>query len=165
MIENEFGRTTRLRELDTLMTDTLTEAEVRMHNNKEGITGIPTGLTDLDRITAGWQKGDLNIPVILLSQLNRESENRPGRRPMLADLRESGTIEQDADVVMLLFRPAMAQLATDKESGYPAEGLGIAIIAKHRNGQTGNVYFGHNQSMTRIGNYVPPMEWLLRNAR
>ena len=108
---------------------------------------------------------ELNIPVILLSQLNRESENRPGRKPMLSDLRESGSIEQDADLVILLYRPAMAQLPTDKESGYPTDGLGIAIIAKHRNGQTGNVYFGHNSSMTCIGDYVPPIEWMQRNSK
>ena len=107
---------------------------------------------------------ELNIPVILLSQLNRESENRPGRKPMLSDLRESGSIEQDADLVILLYRPAMAQLPTDKESGYPTDGLGIAIIAKHRNGQTGNVYFGHNKSMTRIADYTPPDAWISKNA-
>ena len=84
---------------------------------------------------------------------------------MLSNLRESGAIEQDADLVMLLFRPAMAQLPTDKESSYPSDGLGIVIVAKHRNGQTGNVYFGHNPSMTCIGDYVPPIEWMQRNSK
>jgi len=86
-------------------------------------------------------------------------------KPMLSDLRESGAIEQDADLVMLLFRPAMAQLPTDKESGYPSDGLGIVIVAKHRNGQTGNVYFGHNPSMTCIGNYMPPIKWRHGNSK
>ncbi len=108
---------------------------------------------------------ELNVPVILLSQLNRESENRPGGRPELAHLRESGAIEQDADIVALLYRPALARLAADRESGYPAEGLGVVIVAKQRNGETGNAYFGHNPSMTRIADYVPPMEYLLKNAR
>ena len=84
---------------------------------------------------------------------------------MLSDLRESGAIEQDADLVMLLFRPAMAQLPTNKESGYSSDGLGILIVAKHLNGQTGNVYFGHNPSMTCIGDYVPPIEWMQRNSK
>lgn len=66
---------------------------------------------------------ELHIPVVLLSQLNRESENRPGGRPELAHLRESGAIEQDADIVILLYRPAMLHIPTDRESGYPTEGL------------------------------------------
>ena len=108
---------------------------------------------------------ELDIPVILLCQLNRECEMRADKRPALSDLRESGAIEQDSDLVVLLYRPALAHLATDKQSGYPTEGLGIAIIAKHRNGETGNVYFGHNRSMTKIGDYVPPTEWIRRNAK
>jgi len=55
-------------------------------------------------------------------------------------------------------RPALYKVATDKESGYPTEGLGILSIAKHRNGETGNVYFSHNKSMTKIADYTPPME-------
>ena len=105
---------------------------------------------------------ELHIPVVLLSQLNRESENRPGGRPELAHLRESGAIEQDADIV---YRPAMLHIPTDRESGYPTEGLGVAIVAKQRNGETGNVYFGHNQSITKFYDYVPPMEYLNKYAK
>ena len=108
---------------------------------------------------------ELHIPVVLLSQLNRESENRPGGRPELAHLRESGAIEQDADIVILLYRPAMLHIPTDRESGYPTEGLGVAIVAKQRNGETGNVYFGHNQSITKFFDYVPPMEYLNKYAK
>ena len=108
---------------------------------------------------------EMNCPVVLLSQLNREAENRFAGRPQLSDLRESGAIEQDADIVLLLHRPALYKVATDKESGYPTEGLGILSIAKHRNGETGNVYFSHNKSMTKIADYVPPMEWLMKQAR
>ena len=97
--------------------------------------------------------------------LIRESENRPGGRPELAHLRESGAIEQDADVVMLLYRPAQQRITIDKESGYPTEGLGVVIVAKQRNGETGNVYFGHNQSMTKIYDYVPPLEYMMKHAR
>ena len=108
---------------------------------------------------------ELHIPVVLLSQLNRESENRPGGRPELAHLRESGAIEQDADIVILLYRPAMLHIPTDRESGYPTEGLGIIIVAKQRNGETGNAYFGHNPEMTKITDYVPPLEFLLKHAK
>ena len=108
---------------------------------------------------------ELNVPVVLLSQLNRESENRHAGRPELAHLRESGAIEQDADVVILLYRPALARITTDRESGYPTEELGIAIIAKQRNGETGNVYFRHNSAMTKITEYVPPLEYMLKHAK
>ena len=303
-----------LRDMERLMQDTLEQMDKRVENNRNGITGIPTGLRELDRLTAGWQQGDLNIiaarpsvgktafalhlalaagragkhvlvnslemqgerlgdrwlcaqaanvdaghlktglldagerqqaleaarllsalpvyvddnpkmsmdhirssallqkskgrcdlliidylqlcemksgqknrnreqevaqatrkakllakelnvPVVLLSQLNRESENRPAGRPELAHLRESGAIEQDADVVLLLYRPALARIPTDRESGYPTEGLGIIIVAKQRNGETGNAYFGHNPEMTKITDYVPPLEFLLKHAK
>ena len=108
---------------------------------------------------------ELHVPVVLLSPLNRESEGRPGGRPELFHLRESGAIEQDADVVMLLYRPALARLTTDRESGYPTEGLGVVIVAKQRNGETGNAYFSHNPSLTKITDYTPPLEVLLKQAK
>lgn len=308
-LEKESTRLSRLRDMDRLMEDTINEAQIRVLKGKNGVTGIPTGLTDLDRMTAGWQNGDLivgagrpgtgktavalhlaraaaqagrhvvvyslemqgerlgdrwlvsaadglnatrwrsgqvkpeemaaaelsrlpihvddtpdmsmdkirssarllqskgkcdciiidylqlcdmrtdqknrnreqevaqasrkakllakelNIPIILLSQLNREPDGRPYQRPELSHLRESGAIEQDADLVFLLYRPAMARLDTDRESGYPAENLGVVIIAKHRNGQTGNVYFAHNESLTRICDYTPPFGWMDKRAK
>ena len=83
----------------------------------------------------------------------------------MSDLRESGAIEQDADVVMLLYRPALYGLTSERRSKFPSEGLGMVILAKHRNGETGDVYFGHNPAMTQIGEYVPPTEWMMRNAK
>ena len=303
-----------LRDMERLMQDTLEQMDKRVENNRNGITGIPTGLRELDRRTAGWQQGDLNIiaarpsvgktafalhlalaagragkhvlvnslemqgerlgdrwlcaqaanvdaghlktglldagerqqaleaarllsalpvyvddnpkmsmdhirssallqkskgrcdlliidylqlcemksgqknrnreqevaeasrkakliakeldiPVILLCQLNRECEMRADKRPALSDLRESGAIEQDADVVMLLYRPALYGLTSERRSKFPSEGLGMVILAKHRNGETGDVYFGHNPAMTKIGEYVPPTEWMMRNAK
>lgn len=303
-----------LRDMERLMQDTLEQMDKRVENNRNGITGIPTGLRELDRLTAGWQQGDLNIiaarpsvgktafalhlalaagragkhvlvnslemqgerlgdrwlcaqaanvdaghlktglldagerqqaleaarllsalpvyvddnpkmsmdhirssallqkskgrcdlliidylqlcemksgqknrnreqevaeasrkakliakeldiPVILLCQLNRECEMRADKRPALSDLRESGAIEQDADVVMLLYRPALYGLTSERRSKFPSEGLGMVILAKHRNGETGDVYFGHNPVMTKIGEYVPPTEWMMRNAK
>ena len=303
-----------LRDMERLMQDTLEQMDKRVENNRNGITGIPTGLRELDRLTAGWQQGDLNIiaarpsvgktafalhlalaagragkhvlvnslemqgerlgdrwlcaqaanvdaghlktglldagerqqaleaarllsalpvyvddnpkmsmdhirssallqkskgrcdlliidylqlcemksgqknrnreqevaeasrkakliakeldiPVILLCQLNRDCETRADHRPALSDLRESGAIEQDADVVMLLYRPALYGLTSERRSKFPSEGLGMVILAKHRNGETGDVYFGHNPAMTKIGEYVPPTEWMMRNAK
>ena len=312
-LEGEFGHNNHMRDMDELMTATMVEAEGRIANNKNGVTDLPTGLADLDRMTSGLQKGELvvvaarpgvgktafalhmarsaamagyavavyslemqgerladrwltavseisarhwrsgtvsqqelvearttaadlkrlpihvddstsismdhvrssarllksksacdliiidylqlcdmntgqknrnreqevaqatrkakllakelNVPVVLLCQLNRESEGRPGGRPELFHLRESGAIEQDADVVMLLYRPALARLTTDRESGYPTEGLGVVIVAKQRNGETGNAYFSHNPSLTKITDYTPPLEVLLKQAK
>lgn len=108
---------------------------------------------------------ELNIPIILLSQLNRLAESRPAHRPELSHLRESGALEQDADVVFLLYRPAMGGWEEDPDSGLPSEGLGVVIVAKHRNGQTGDIYFGHDPSMTRIGDYTPPLNWIKKHAK
>lgn len=312
-IEKDFGHHNHLRDMKQLMDDTLADINTRCANNKDGVTGIPTGLNALDEMTAGWQRGDLivgaarpsvgktafamnmalaaarsrhhvvvyslemqgerlgdrlllsgstldanklrrgeltqeelslaqtqavelsrlpilvddstdmsmdkmrtsarllaskglcdmiivdymqlfdmrtgevnrnreqevaqasrkakllakelNIPVILLSQLNRLAENRPGHRPELSHLRESGAIEQDADVAFLLYRPAMSGWDEEPNSGLPTEGLGVVIVAKQRNGQTGDVYFGHNPSLTCIGDYTPPMEWMQKHAK
>ena len=84
---------------------------------------------------------DLDIPIVALSQLNRGVENRDGleaKRPHLADLRESGAIEQDADIVAFIHRPEYYNLLED-EQGRDLRGIGEIIIAKHRNGSTGDV--------------------------
>ncbi len=103
---------------------------------------------------------ELNIPVLLLCQLNRECEMRGDKRPALSDLRESGAIEQDADVVMLLYRPAMYGLTVERLSKYSTEGLGMVLLAKHRNGETGDVYFHHNTSLTKIGEWDPKLAFV-----
>ncbi len=82
---------------------------------------------------------ELSVPVIALSQLSRAVETRGGdKRPQLSDLRESGSIEQDADMVMFLYRPEYYGLTEDAE-GMPTTGMGEVIIAKHRNGSLENV--------------------------
>lgn len=82
---------------------------------------------------------ELNVPVIALSQLSRAVETRGGdKRPQLSDLRESGSIEQDADMVIFLYRPEYYNLSED-EMGQPTQGTGEVIIAKHRNGSLDTV--------------------------
>ncbi|WP_432710940.1 replicative DNA helicase [Pedobacter sp.] len=93
---------------------------------------------------------ELNVPVLALSQLSRAVENRPGqngKRPLLSDLRESGSIEQDADMVLFLYRPEYYGI-TEDEQGRSQAGIGEVIIAKHRNGETGIV------PLRFIGKYV-----------
>jgi replicative DNA helicase len=81
---------------------------------------------------------ELSIPVIALSQLSRAVETRGGdKRPQLSDLRESGSIEQDADMVMFLYRPEYYGFT--EQDGLPTAGVGEVIIAKHRNGSLENV--------------------------
>jgi len=96
---------------------------------------------------------ELNIPVILLSQLNREVERRQEKRPQLSDLRESGAIEQDADMVIFIHRPEYYKEVIHDSNGKPIENAGELIIAKNRNGATGNVRFKHNTTLSRIFDY------------
>ena len=102
---------------------------------------------------------ELDVPVILLSQLSRKIEERTDKTPMLSDLRESGAIEQDADIVAFVDRPAMygrTELDAGRYGTIPAEGVGLLHIAKNREGATGCVIFRHNESLTRIADYDGP---------
>ena len=104
---------------------------------------------------------EMNCPVVLLCQLNRKLEDRGIKaRPMLSDLRESGAIEQDADVVMLLDRPIVRGLMQDPENQYPTERLGMIYVAKNRNGATGTVYFEHDETLMRVRKFTPPAKKL-----
>jgi replicative DNA helicase len=94
---------------------------------------------------------------LALSQLSRAVENRPSKRPLLADLRESGAIEQDADLVMMIYRKEMyAAEVEDEEEPHDEEHVAEILIAKHRNGPTGTVKLTFLPEYARFGNYQNP---------
>jgi replicative DNA helicase len=95
---------------------------------------------------------ELNIPVIALSQLNRAVETRTEKRPQLSDLRESGSIEQDADVVIFLNRPEYYGMEKDPETSESLEGVAEVIVGKQRNGPTGKVKLAFIKEYARFEN-------------
>ncbi|WP_029520129.1 replicative DNA helicase [Persephonella sp. IF05-L8] len=112
----------------------------RTENRQQEVAEISRGLKALAK--------ELNIPVISLAQLSRQAEMRSDKRPQLADLRESGSIEQDADLVMFIHRPEYYKKNPTPEE----EGLAEIIIAKQRNGPTGIVNLAFIKDITRFEN-------------
>ncbi len=113
---------------------------------------------EISEISAGVKAlaKELSIPIIVLSQLNREPDKRGGGKPRLSDLRESGSIEQDADVVMLLMRPEMYAEEEDKRE--EDTGKAEIIVAKQRNGPTGEVKLTFLKEFTRFENMAKVAE-------
>lgn len=99
---------------------------------------------------------DLDIPVVVLSQLSRKVEERADKTPMLSDLRESGSLEQDSDLVMFIYRPEyydIRELDTAQYGLIDSRGVGIISVAKQREGATGSVLFRYNDSLSEIRDY------------
>ena len=100
---------------------------------------------------------ELHVPLIALSQLSRQPEQRVDKRPQLSDLRESGAIEQDADLVMFIYRQEMYEGTVDKD-GNSLEGKAEIIVGKQRNGPTGFVNMYFNKAFTRFESYSPRVQ-------
>ena len=107
----------------------LMSGHARAQSREQEISHISRGLKAMAK--------ELDVPVLALSQLSRAVESRTDRRPQLSDLRESGSLEQDADVVMFIYRPEMYDLKSP--DGESLEGLAQIIIGKQRNGPVGSV--------------------------
>ena len=111
-------------------------------NREQEISHISRSLKSLAK--------ELDVPVLALSQLSRNVESRPGsKKPILSDLRESGAIEQDADMVIFIYRPEYYGIDDDGE-GNSVQGLAVINIAKHRNGKLGDVNLKFNGQFARF---------------
>jgi replicative DNA helicase len=119
-----------------------------MHLGTGRVESRQQEITTISRYIKGLAR-ELNIPVLVLSQLNRAPEGREGHRPRMSDLRESGSIEQDADVVMLLHREDYYR---KNEQDYVENNKAELIIAKQRNGPTGSVQLTFREQITRFEN-------------
>jgi replicative DNA helicase len=129
-------------------------------------------VNEVSEITQGLKAiaKELDIPVIALSQLSRQVENRDDKRPQLADLRESGSIEQDADVVMFVFREEyykerekpgdhdLEKMALWQDEMERLHGKAEIVIGKQRHGPIGTVELSFEGRFTRFGNLVKPWQ-------
>jgi replicative DNA helicase len=127
----------------------------REQNRVQEVSAITQGLKALAK--------ELSVPVLALSQLSRQVESREDKRPQLSDLRESGSIEQDADVVMFVFRESYYLGRTEPQEGKPEHlqwqedmdrlrGVAEVIIGKQRHGPIGTVKLSFDENVTRFGN-------------
>jgi replicative DNA helicase len=107
--------------------------------------------TEISEISRGLKAlaKELAVPVIALSQLNRSVEQRQEKKPVMSDLRESGAIEQDADMILLIYREEVYDKNTTKK------GIAEIDLAKHRNGEIGTFLLTFQGAYTRFANFVP----------
>jgi replicative DNA helicase len=136
-------RLKRERGLDLVVVDYLQLMQVpgNKENRATEISAITRSLKALAK--------ELKIPVIALSQLNRGVEQRVEKKPVMSDLRESGSIEQDSDLILLIYREEFYEPNTTRK------GIADIIIAKHRNGPTGEVQMTFLGQYTKFENYAP----------
>jgi replicative DNA helicase len=155
-------RLKRQKGLDLLVVDYIQLLQGSSRRAQEGrvqeVTEITTSLKALAK--------ELNVPIMACSQLSRQVENRDDKRPQLSDLRESGSIEQDADVVLFVFREEYYLSNKQPRPGTPehndwqnemdkALGKAEIIIGKQRHGPTGTVNLQFDATVTRFGNLAP----------
>ena len=162
-------RLKRTHGLDTLFVDylQLVRGTGRSENRVNEISEITMGLKAIAK--------ELDIPVVALSQLSRQVENREDKRPQLSDLRESGSIEQDADVVMFVFREEyykerekpgdheLDKMAIWQEEMERLHGKAEVVIGKQRHGPIGTVELSFEGQFTRFGNLVKPWQQSLED--
>ncbi len=140
-------RLSREHDLDLVVVDYLQLMQVAGTSENRA-----TEIGEISRSLKAMAK-ELDIPVIAISQLNRKVDDRPDQRPKLSDLRDSGAIEQDADVIIFIYREEQVDKETDKK------GMADVMIAKQRNGPTGDIRLAFREKYTRFENYIDnPMQ-------
>lgn len=125
----------------------LMRSGLKIGNREQEIAEISRGLKSLAK--------ELDIPIIALSQLSRVVESRADKKPMLSDLRESGQIEQDADMVIFCYRPEYYQIPTYDigSEQFDTRGLFMLLFAKHRNGELGEIPLSFVHNITKVTNF------------
>ncbi|MBQ7061318.1 MAG: replicative DNA helicase [Clostridia bacterium] len=130
--------------LDLVIVDylQLMQAGVRVESRVQAVSEMTRNLKILAR--------ELDVPLIVLSQLSREPDKRPDHTPVMSDLRESGSIEQDADIIMMLYRPAAY---IDTEEYREQNNIAHLDVVKHRNGETCRINLTWRPELTKFDNY------------
>jgi len=130
--------------LDLIIIDylQLMTGDTRMDNRVQEVSYISRNLKALAR--------ELNVPVLAAAQLSRAVEQRSDKHPLLSDLRESGSLEQDADIVMFIYRPDQYETDTLKQN------IAEIMVAKHRNGPVGSIELVFRESLAKFENAAAP---------